>query len=232
MLHVEEHISCRKLSKLIFEKEICAFTIEINLCKVTWLLVCFYNPNFCNLPVHLNAIDKAIEFYSKIYDKILIAEDFNMQVSDTKLDTFCSIWNLKSLRKEPKCFKNSNNPSCRDLFLTNTIRSFQETKVFEIGLSHFHKLVVMVLKSTFPKSPPNIITFGSYKNLSNDLLRDDFNSLLIKETMTLEFTSLTGFTKIFIETFNKHAPIKKKIYSRKPHKFCYKKLMENNNAKI
>ena len=232
MLHVEEHISCRKLSKLIFEKEICAFTIEINLCKVTWLLVCFYNPDFCNLPVHLNAIDKAIEFYSKIYDKILIAEDFNMQVSDTKLDTFCSIWNLKSLRKEPKCFKNSNNPSCRDLFLTNTIRSFQETKVFEIGLSHFHKLVVMVLKSTFPKSPPNIITFGSYKNLSNDLLRDDFNSLLIKETMTLEFTSLTGFTKIFIETFNKHAPIKKKIYSRKPHKFCYKKLMENNNAKI
>ena len=232
MLHVEEHISCRKLSKLIFEKEICAFTIEINLCEVTWLLVCFYNPNFCNLPVHLNAIDKAIEFYSKIYDKILIAEDFNMQVSDTKLDTFCSIWNLKSLRKEPKCFKNSNKPSCRDLFLTNTIRSFQETKVFEIGLSHFHKLVVMVLKSTFPKSPPNIITFGSYKNLSNDLLRDDFNSLLIKETMTLEFTSLTGFTKIFIETSNKHAPIKKKIYSRKPHKFCYKKLMENNNAKI
>ena len=104
MLHVEEHISCRKLSKLIFEKEICAFTIEINLCKVKWLLVCFYNPNFCNLPVHLNPIDKAIEFYSKIYDKILIAEDFNVQVSDTKLDTFCSIWNLKSLGKEPKCF--------------------------------------------------------------------------------------------------------------------------------
>ena len=232
MLHVKEHIPCRLLSKLTFEKEIEAFTVEINLRKVTWLLVCFYNPKFCNLPLHLNAIDKAIEFYSKIYDKILIAEDFNVQISDIKLDTFCSIRNLKSLGKEPKCFKNSSSPSCIDLLLTNTIRSFQETKVFETGLSHFHKLVVMVLKSTFPKSPLNIVTYGSYKNLPNDLLRDDFNSLLIKENMTLEFASLTGFTKIFVEILNKHAPIEKKIYSRKPHKFCYKKLTESNNAKI
>ena len=169
MLYVKEHIPCRMLSKFTFEKEIEAFTIEINLCKVKWLLVCSYNPNFCNLPVHLNAIDKAIEFYSKTYDKILIAGDFNAQVSDIKLDTFCSIWNLKSLGKEPTCFKNPNNPSCIDLFLTNTIRSFQETQVFETGLSDFHKLVVTVLKSTFPKSRPKIITYRSYKNFSKDL---------------------------------------------------------------
>ena len=124
--------------------------------------------------------------------------------------------NLKSLGKEPTCFKNQNDPSCIDLFLTSTIRSFQETQVFETGLSDFHKLVVTVLKSNFPKLPPNIIIYRSYKNFSNDLLQDDLNSLLSKEYMTLEFISLRSFTKIFIEVLHKHAPIKKK-YIRANH---------------
>ena len=32
--------------------------------------------------------------------------------------------------------------------------------------------------------------------------------------MTLEFTSLTRFTNIFIETRNKHAPIKKNLWAQ------------------
>ena len=51
----------------------------------------------------------------------------------------------KRLGKEPIYFKNPNNPSCIDLFLTNTMRNFQETQVFETGLSDFHKLVVKFL---------------------------------------------------------------------------------------
>ena len=53
------------LSKSTFEKEIEAFAIEINLRKVKWLFVCFYNPNLSNLPVHLNVTDNAIAFNSK-----------------------------------------------------------------------------------------------------------------------------------------------------------------------
>ena len=94
-------------------------------------------------------------------------------------------------------------------FLTNTIRSFQETQVSETGLFDFQKLAVTFLKSTFPKSPRKIITYKSYKNFSNDLLRDDLNFLLSKENKTLEFASLTNFTNIFIETLNEHAPIKR-----------------------
>ena len=88
------------------------------------------------------------------------------------------------------------------MFLTSTIRSFQETQVFKSGLSDFHKLVVTVLKSTFPKSLPKIITYRSYKNFSNDLLRDYLNSLLSKENMTLECISLKSFTKISTEALN------------------------------
>ena len=56
---------CVMLSRLTFEKETEAFAIENNLGKVKWLLVCSYNPNLCNIPAHLNAIDKATDFNSK-----------------------------------------------------------------------------------------------------------------------------------------------------------------------
>ena len=94
--------------------------------------------------------------------------------------------------------------------------------MLETGLSDFHKLVVTVLKSAFPISPPKIITYGSYDNFSNKLLPEDLNFLLGKENMTLEFTSLTSFTKLFIETFNKHALTKKK-YVRANHANFVKK---------
>ena len=57
--------TCKMLSWFTFEKSIEAFAIENNLGKIKWLLVCSYNPNLCNIPVHLNAIEKAIDFNSK-----------------------------------------------------------------------------------------------------------------------------------------------------------------------
>ena len=84
--------------------------------------------------------------------------------------------------------------------------------MFEAGLSDFHKLAVTVLKFIFPKSPPKIITYRSYNNFSNDLFRDDLNSLLRKENMTRDFASLASFAKIFIDILNKHATIKKNIF--------------------
>ena len=40
--------------------------------------------------------------------------------------------------------------------------------------------------------------------------------------MTLEFTSLIRFTRIFIETRNNHAPIKKYILAHTTHILLYK----------
>ena len=69
-----------------------------------------------------------------------------------------------------------------------------------------------------------MITCRSYKNFSNDLFRDDLNSLLSKENMTLDFTSFANFTRIFIDTLNKHAPIKKKYVRTNHANFATKAL--------
>ena len=66
MLYVKGHIPCRMLSKFSFEKKSKPLLIEINLRKVKWLLVCSYDPNFCNLPVRLNATDETIVLFQNI----------------------------------------------------------------------------------------------------------------------------------------------------------------------
>ena len=62
-----------------------------------------------------------------------------------------SSYNLKSLVKQKTCFKNPDNPSCIDLILTNSPRSFQVSSVFETGLFDFYKLTTS-LKTVFPEA--------------------------------------------------------------------------------
>ena len=70
--------------------------------------------------------------------------------------------NFKSLNKEPICFKNPNNPSCIDLFITNGSRYFQNTSTIETGIW----LVVKVLKMFYEKQKPKIIQYRNYKTFS------------------------------------------------------------------
>ena len=43
----------------------------------------------------------------------------NSEMSETSMNEFCEIYNLKNLVKELTCFKNQLNPTCVDLMLTN-----------------------------------------------------------------------------------------------------------------
>ena len=82
-----------------------------------------------------------------------------------------STYNLKSLVKQKTYFKNPDNPSCIDIILTNSPRSFQDSCLFETGFSDFHKLTTTVLKQYFPKKKPKIVNYKDYRNFRNDEFR-------------------------------------------------------------
>ena len=58
--------------------------------------------------------------YSVNYDKCLLAGDFNAEESETCLKSFKTEYDAYCLFKENTCFKNLANPSCIDLFITNS----------------------------------------------------------------------------------------------------------------
>ena len=130
------------------------------------------------------------------------------------MNDFCQSYNLSSLIRESTCYKNPENPSCIDLFLTNSPNSFQNSGVVETGLSDFHRMIVTVMKTSFQKLPVKIRHYRDYSNYDNNMFRVSFFNELSK--LNTKAVDLDKFITFWIDTLNNHAPSKKK-YIRGNH---------------
>ena len=66
------------------------------------------------------------------------------------------------------CFKSIDNPSCIDLFITNSTQSFLHTSAVTTGVSDFHKMIITVLRFRFEKAKPREIIYRSYQHFNHD----------------------------------------------------------------
>ena len=106
--------------------------------------------------------------------------DFNWCMDDSALIGFCETYILHNLVKHLTCFKNPENPSCIDLLLTNKPLSFQTTTVIKTGISDFHKMIVAVMKTHFPKLKPRVIRYRKHKTFNNDAFVNTLRKALTK----------------------------------------------------
>ena len=90
------------------------------------------------------------------------------------MKTFCDIYSLTGLIKQPTCYKNPSHPKCHDLILTNEPRSFQTTCVIETGLSDFHLMTLTVMRKSFKKLKPGVINYRPDKHL-NEIFRESLS---------------------------------------------------------
>ena len=84
---------------------------------------------------HLQEKGKGLEFYTSNYEKM---GDFNSEMSEASMNSFCNLYNLKCLVQEPTCYKNHERPPCIDLVISNCENHFLRTEILETGLSDFH----------------------------------------------------------------------------------------------
>ena len=98
------------------------------------------------------------------------------------------------------------NPSCIDLFITNSPLSFQNTIAVSNGLSDFHKMVITVMKMSFKKHSPRERHYRDYKYFDRTKFKNNLNEKLNEGTSNYE-----SFETTFIEVLNKHAPLRKKF---------------------
>ena len=214
LLYIREDIPFKRLNNIVNPQKFECFFTEVKLGKVNWLLGSFYNPSKSQLSAQLANLSKSLDHYTQFYDNILILGDFNSEMTEEQMMEFSDIYNLKDLVKAPTCFKNYNKPSSIDLMLTNRYRSFLKTSVIETGLSDFHKMTVAIMKTTFRKGPPKIITYREFKNFSNELFISELLSILVHHDVNnISFENLDN---IVMSLVNIHAPLKYK-YTRANH---------------
>ena len=138
------------------------------------------------------------------------------------MNDFCNVYNLSNLVKEPTCFKNPDNPSCIDLFLTNRPKCFQSTMTMETGISDFHKMVITVLKLFYEKQKPKIIHYRNYKTFNANLFKEELNNELLN--IDINNAELVEFTSTVLSVLDKHAPIKRKYIRANNSAFMTKEL--------
>ena len=98
----------------------------------------------------------------------------------------------------------------------------QQTTAVETGLSDFHKMVVTVLKTTFPKQGPTVINYRNYKNFNEVVFRNDLREELGKiEPSDLNYSS---FETTFDQVLDKHAAVKKKYVQANDKPFMTRAL--------
>ena len=84
----------------------------------------------CN---YLDALSTYLDLHSTTYEKVLILEGFNVGIwnmnEEQRMKVFRENYNLTSLIKQPKSYKNPNNPTCSDMILSNTPKAFRILKL-------------------------------------------------------------------------------------------------------
>ena len=90
------------------------------------------------------------------------------------------------------------------------------------GLSDFHKMIVTVLKTTFPKVKPKNFLYRDYSKFIASKFRSDLRDELYNQKVK----NYGLLEEVFVSVLNKHAPCKKKLI-RANHKPYMTKALRN-----
>ena len=227
LIYVREDIPSKQLRKHIFTKNVEGLFVELNLRKTKILFFGGYRSEDATYGLSksdfFEQLGFALDVYSN-YEKFLFAGDFNTDPETDKnsaVRDFLFGYSASNLVKENTCFKSLDNPSCIDLLVTDSRGSFQGTTAVATGLSDFHKMVITVMKTTFPKSPPKVVYYRDYKNF---VLKDFRRELKNRFGGDCGAPQYASFEQIFLDVLEKHAPAKQRTVRANDKPYMTKSL--------
>ena len=109
--------------------------------------------------------------------------------------------------------------------LTNCQKSFQDSNVMETGLSDFHKLTFSVLKTTYKKEPPKLISYRKHNENSMLNFKTELGTIIYHND--LYSLSNDDFVAHVTDLYNKHIPERFKYVRGNDSPFMTKELRKS-----
>ena len=123
---ITDQLSSRNI-KIENHSDIEIVTIETTIRKNKIPFAWIYKPPNLSETNFTTNLETIIRELSNKYEKLILMGNFNMPTSNPILSQFSHTFALSPLNIDPTCFKNSKNPSCIDLLVTNFKPSFMKT---------------------------------------------------------------------------------------------------------
>ena len=198
--------------------------MELNVANKKYVIFFIYRPPKRNIIYFLNSLSEGLDCYSKHYENICILGDFNATPSNLSLTVFLENQNIKSMIKNPTCFKSSIGSSI-DLILTNNSYLYQKSQSF---FSDHHHLIYTMLKSNYERMPPKTITYRSYKNFTKEQYKEAIKS----DCSYIERGNLTSLQHVIEKRLDQFASMKKILLrgNNKPHMILRTKQITDQQA--
>ena len=214
MVLISKGFSSKTLNRIDIASDMQIIPIELNLSTKKWLLLLLYRPPHEKPTYFKENLQRAIDFFSHTYDNIITLGDFNMDINEATIRSVMENNGLVSLINSPTSFK-STNGRCIDLIMTTSKNSCICSSTFETGISDFHHMVYTILKTTYDRLPPKVISYRCYRNFSESQFREELAHKMYKNSPK----SYAEFENQYVTILNSLA-LKKSVSIRgnnKPH---------------
>ena len=207
--------------------------VQIQLNKNKSIIVCVtYKPPNCPVACIKDELKPMLIEALMMQPQIVIMGDLNCNLLNNSsvdakalLDT-CNELNLKQIIEEPTRIT-AQTRSLLDVIMITPLSKVKTSGVMNTGISD-HCLVYCTIKVKTKKPNPKYINVRSYKRYDPIYFKTEVAQLPLHEIYsTYDVNSkLDLFNELFLNTLNKHAPMKYAKIKGRPHKFIGKEIKE------
>ena len=217
--------------------------VELCINKEKWIICTLYRPPASPVHSYSEALYLLTDRMLKFTDTVILMGDTNVNLlkepQASTVQDYLTSYSLSQLVKTATCFK--GQPSLLDHVYTSKPRRFASVINYDCGLSDFHNLVAISTKLTFPKRPPQIKLYRSFKKFDEKLFLKDMSYVPfhVMDVFSDISDSYWVFDTLVKEVIDLHVPLKKKVINHtnapfmnsKLRKMMYKKRQAYNKAR-